>query len=186
MRKLIFQAITSVDGFFEGPNKEIDWHNVDEEFNNYAIDFLNELDLLLFGRVTYELMVSYWPKPDAIKNDPIVASKMNGLSKVVFSTTMQKADWNNTLLIKENIAEEVKILKHQPGKDIAILGSSDLAVSLIEHDLVDEFRICIDPLVLGNGKPLFQGMNRRFELTLIKTREFRSGNVLLYYKPGDK
>src|SRR6185295_1195127 len=115
MRKVIFQMMISLDGFFEGPNREIDWHNVDEEFNEYAIDLLDNVDVLLFGRVTYELMANYWPTLSATTDDPIVASKMNSLPKIVFSRTLEKADWNNTRLVKENIAEEVSKLKQQPG-----------------------------------------------------------------------
>jgi len=183
MRKVIFQMMISLDGFFEGPNREIDWHNVDEEFNNYAIDLLNNVDLLLFGRVTYELMAGYWPTPSATTDDPIVAGKMNSLPKIVFSRTLGKADWNNTRLVKENIAEEISKLKQQPGKDLAIFGSSDLALFFIKLNLIDEYRIIVNPLVLGEGKPLFKGINGRLPLKLLKAKTFSSGNVLLYYQP---
>src|SRR5258708_12510034 len=119
------------DGFFEGPNQEIDWHNVDEEFNEFAIHQLNELDTLLFGRVTYEGMASYWPTQFAKENDPIVADKMNTLSKVVFSKTLGRAEWNNSRLVKEHIAEEVSKLKQQQGSDLSIFCSSALPVTLL-------------------------------------------------------
>ena len=106
MRKLFVFNLVTLDGYFEGPNREIDWHNVDAEFNEYAIDMLNSVDALIFGRVTYELMASYWPTPDVIKNDPIVAEKMNTLPKIVFSRTLEKVEWNNTRLVKANIEEE--------------------------------------------------------------------------------
>lgn len=173
----------SLDGFFEGPNREIDWHNVDEEFNEYAIDLLDNVDVLLFGRVTYELMANYWPTLSATTDDPIVASKMNSLPKIVFSRTLEKADWNNTRLVKENIAEEVSKLKQQPGKDLAIFGSSDLALSFIKLSLIDEYRIIVNPLVLGEGKSLFKGISDKLTLKLLKTKTFNSGNVLLYYQP---
>jgi len=174
--------MVSLDGFFEGSNKEIDWHTVDSEFNAYAIDFLQHLDTLLFGRVTYELMASYWPSQDALSDDPIVANLMNSIQKVVVSNSLKKAEWNNTQLIKENIVEEIRKLKNQKGKDIAIFGSSDLALSLIEADLIDEFRIIISPTVIGEGKSLFAGIGHRLHFKLTKSQTFSSGNVLLHYE----
>ncbi len=163
MRKVFLFMMVTLDGFFEGPNHEIDWHNVDEEFNEFAIHQLNELDTLLFGRVTYEGMASYWPTQFAKENDPIVADKMNTLPKIVFSKTLGKAEWNNSRLVKEHIAEEVSKLKQQQGRDLAIFGSSD-----------------------GSGKPLFNGIHEKLNLKLLKTKTFRSGNVLLYYQPITK
>jgi dihydrofolate reductase len=173
----------SVDGYFEGRNREIDWHNVDNEFNEYAISFLNSLDTLLFGRVTYELMAGYWPTEAALSDDPVVADKMNSLEKIVFSKTLKKAGWNNTTLIKKDIAETVEELKHRQGKDIAIFGSSDLALALLPSGLIDELNIFVNPVILGQGKTLFRGFNTRLSLTLLRTRIFRSGNVLLCYEP---
>jgi dihydrofolate reductase len=186
MRKVIFFMLTTLDGFYEGPNKEIDWHNVDEEFNEFAINQLNSVDVLLFGRVTYELMASYWPTPAATTNDPIVADKMNSLPKIVFSKTLASVEWQNTRLVKENIAEEIAKLKQQPGKDLIIFGSSDLAVTFIQHGLIDEYRIMVNPVVLGNGKPLFKGIKDKLNLKLLGTKLFGSGNVLLYYQPDKK
>lgn len=179
----MFNLVT-LDGYFEGPNREIDWHNVDDEFNEFAIEQLNTTDLLLFGRVTYELMASYWPTETAVKNDPIVAGKMNSLPKIVFSNMLSSVEWNNTRLVKENITEEILKLKQQPGKDIFIFGSSDLSLTFIKHGLIDEYRIIVNPVVLGSGKPLFKGIDSRLNLKLIKTRTFKSGNVLLYYEPA--
>jgi len=183
MRKLIFFMLISLDGYYQEPNGEIDWHNVDEEFNEFAIDQLNSVDTLLFGRVTYEGMASYWPTPQAIANDPIVAGKMNAMQKIVFSKSLDKAEWENTRLIKEQAPKEIAKLKEQPGKDLIIFGSSDLAVTLIPYGSIDEFRIMVNPVVLGDGKPLFKGIKDRIKLRLIKTKVFRSGNVLLYYQP---
>ncbi len=175
--------LTSLDGFFEGPNRDISWHNVDAEFNEFAIEQLHSVDTLLFGRVTYEMMASYWPTPDTKTNDPVVASLMNSTPKIVFSKTLKKAIWENTKLIKNNFAEEMSKLKQQPGKDMIILGSSDLAVTFIEHGLLDEIRVIVNPLVLGDGKSLFVGIKKKLDLNLIKTRVFKNGNVLLYYEP---
>jgi dihydrofolate reductase len=126
MRKLFAFNLVTLDGYFEGSNGEIDWHNVDVEFNEYAIDMLNSVDTLIFGRVTYELMANYRPTADAIKNDPIVAEKMNTLPKIVFSRTLEKAEWNNTRLVKADIEEEIKKMKKHPGKDMALLGSGSI------------------------------------------------------------
>jgi dihydrofolate reductase len=184
MRKVILYMMVTLDGFFEGPNGEIDWHNVDQEFNELAIEQLDSVDILLFGRKTYELMASYWPTPAATTDDPIVADKMNRLPKIVFSKTLSSVEWQNTRLVKENVVEEVAKLVQQPGKDLIIFGSSDLAVTFIQHGLLDEFRIMVNPVILGDGKSLFQGIDAKLDLKLLKTRTFRSGNVLLYYQPA--
>ena len=175
--------MVTLDGYYEGPNREIDWHNVDAEFNDYAMHFLNSVDVLLFGRITYQLMASYWPTSAALTDDPIVAGKMNSLSKIVVSKTLEKAEWNNTRLLKENIGEELTKLKRQTGKDIAVFGSSDLALTLLRLGLIDEFRIFVNPIVLGSGKPLFKGIQDKLNLKLIETKVFGSGNVLLCYQP---
>jgi dihydrofolate reductase len=184
VRKVLIFMMVTLDGFFEGPNGEIDWHVVDDEFNEFAIDQLNSVDLLLFGRVTYEMMSSYWPTPVAVTDDPIVAGKMNQMSKIVFSKTLTRVNWENTRLVKDKIVEEIMKLKQEPGKDLIIFGSSDLAVTFIREGLIDEFRIMVNPVVLGKGHSLFEGLNEKNQLKLIKTKTFRSGNVLLYYEPA--
>jgi len=186
MRKIIFFMLTSLDGYFEGPNQDINWHNVDDEFNQFAIQQTGEFGVLLFGRVTYELMAGYWPTETAKRDDPIVAELMNSLPKIVFSKTLERVDWENTSLVKDNFAETVSTLKKEMGKDIAIFGSSDLTVTLMEQGLVDEYRVMVNPIVLGNGKLLFQGIKGSVNLKLIKTKIFKSGNVLLYYQPNNK
>jgi dihydrofolate reductase len=187
MRKVLFFMLTTLDGYFEGPNQDISWHNAgDEEFNQFAIQQLDNVDTLIFGRLTYELMVGYWTTDFAKTNDPIVAAKMNSTPKLVFSKTLEKVAWENTRLIHDNYVAEMRALKQQPGKDMVILGSSDLAVTFIEHGLIDEYRIMLNPLALGGGKPLFQGIPGRLDLKLVHTRVFKSGNVLLYYVPAEK
>ncbi len=183
MRKIIFQMMVSLDGYFEGPHHELDWHRVDGEFNDYATELLDSVDTLLFGRVTYQLMADYWPSAAAMTNDPVIAAKMNSLQKVVFSRTLERADWSNTRLVKEQAAEEILKLKQQPGRDLAIFGSSDLVVTLNDTDLVDEYRVFINPVVLGSGKTLLRGSKQRLDLRLISSRVFKSGLVLLCYQP---
>jgi dihydrofolate reductase len=186
MRKLFVFNLMSLDGYFEGPNRDISWHNVDAEFNDYAIAMLDSADILLFGRVTYELMAGFWPTPEAIKNDPIVADKMNALPKVVFSRTLNKAGWNNTRLVRDNMEDEIRKMKMLPGKDMALLGSGAIMSELAQLGLIDEYRIMVNPLVLGAGTPLFKGIKDRVDLTLLETRSFRNGNVALRYEPAGK
>ena len=181
MRKIFLFMMVSLDGYFEGPDHELDWHNVDPEFNKFATSQLKEVDLLLFGRRTYELMANYWPTVDAKKDDPSVARLMNEIPKIVFSKTLKSINWQNTRLVTENAVNIVSKLKEQTGKEIGIFGSSDLSVSFLEAGLLDELRIMANPVVLGRGKPLLQGLKTRIKLSLTEEKKFGSGNVLLYY-----
>ena len=174
----------ALDGFFEGPKRELDWHNVDKEFHEFASRQLSTVDTLLFGRVTYQMMASFWPT--AADSDPLIASRMNSLPKLVFSRSLNTVEWNNSKLIKGNIAEEVSKLKKQQGKDIALFGSAAVLSTLMEANLIDEHRIMIAPIVLGSGNPLFKKMERRHPLKLLRTTTFKSGNVLLVYQPEKK
>ena len=178
--------MVTLDGFFDGPNHDISWHNVDAEFNEFAIEQTGSVGALLFGRVTYELMASFWPTPFALETDPIVADLMNRLPKLVFSTTLAKADWNNTRLIKDHVAEEISQLKQQPGNDLALFGSANLMSTLMKLDLIDEHRIMVNPVILGSGTPLFKRAENTLSLKLVKTRTFGNGNVLLCYQPDTK
>ncbi len=184
MRKIILFNMVTLDGFFEGPNHDISWHNVDAEFNEFAIAQLKSADGLVFGRVTYQLMASYWPTPAAIQDDRVVAGLMNRLPKIVFSKTLTKADWNNTKLVKGNIAEEIAKLKQQPGKDLLLFGSADLASTLTQLGLINEYRLMVNPVVLGAGTPLFKRAHSRLPLKLLGAKTFKSGNVLLTYTPA--
>lgn len=174
--------MVSLDGYVEGPNGELDWHNVDEEFNDYAIGLLNSVDTLLFGRKTYELMAAYWPTPLAAEDDPVVAGLMNNLKKVVCSNTIREVNWQNSELLNGDAAEHIAQLKQQPGKDIAIFASCGLMQSLMPSKLVDEYRIITNPTLLGRGKPLLEGLSERLSLQYDKAWVFNSGNVLNYYK----
>ncbi len=186
MRKVFLFNLVTLNGFFEGPNQDISWHHVDEEFNEFAVNQLHEIGTLLFGRVTYRLMASYWPTGLAKTDDPIVAGLMNDMQKIVFSKTLDKAEWKNSKLVKGDPAAEVSKLKQQSGKDIAIFGSSNLAVTLAERDLIDEYRILVNPVFLGEGAPLLKGIKDNIELKLLQARTFKSGNVLLSYAPARK
>ena len=186
MKKVILFNMVSLDGFFEGPDRDITWHTVDDEFNDFAIDQLQSVDGILFGRVTYELMASYWPTPAARADDPVVTDLMNDCAKIVFSKTLDEVHWDKTRLIKNNFLDEVLALKQQPGKDLIIFGSASLAASFFSHGLIDEIRVIVSPLILANGTPLFKGVHDRINLQHLGTRTFQNGNVLLTYQPVEK
>lgn len=181
MRKLFSFNMVSLDGFFEGPNRSIDWHSVDEEFNEFAVEQTSSLDMILFGRVTYQLMASYWPTPAALADDPIIADLMNSLPKIVISRTLESVDWKNSRLISENVEDEIRKLKSQPGKDMAIFGSANLISTLM--DVIDEHRVMVSPILLRAGTPLFKHEGAPVKLKLVDTRLFNSGNILLSYQP---
>jgi dihydrofolate reductase len=183
MRKLFSFNMISLDGFFEGPEGELDWHNVDDEFNQFAIEQLSSVGTLLFGRRTYQLMAGYWPTQEALTEDPDIAGMMNSLPKFVVTRTLNTAEWQNTSLLKGHIGEEITKVKQLPGGDIALFGSAILMAALMEMDLIDEHRIMVAPVILGSGIALFKGIQHRQHLKLVRSRSFKSGNVLLSYQP---
>ena len=186
MKKLkVFNFIT-LDGYFAGAEKDISWHRHDEETNAYAHDMLSLDDTLLFGRVTYDLMASYWPTPFAIKNDPIMAERMNNADKIVFSQTLKKTEWINTSIVHDNIVDELHKLKQIPGKNMTILGSGSIVTQLAQSGLIDEYQIMVDPVILGGGTSICKGINHVLNLKLTSTRTFRNGNVLLCYLPVEQ
>jgi dihydrofolate reductase len=178
MRRLLVKNHMSLDGFFEGLNKEIDWFGFDQEQFDDSVALLNSVDTLLFGRTTYEMMKAYWTfaPPDPISD------KMNSLPKIVFSSTLGSADWNNTRVVNGDIGEEALRLKQQAGGDMVVLGSGKLASLLLERGLVDECRVYLTPIVLGRGNPLFQQISERVNLKLVGTKSFQSGVVMLAYQ----
>jgi dihydrofolate reductase len=178
VRKVIVSNLVSLDGFFEGPNRELDWFVFDEELAAYSKELLRSVDTLLFGRVTYQHMAAYWPT--APKEE--IAERMNSLHKIVFSRTLESPRWNNSRLTRNNPAEEILKLKQMPGQDMAILGSASLATSLLKGGLIDEYRVILNPVLIGSGNPVFNGMKERLKLKLPKTRLLGSGVVVLYYQ----
>lgn len=183
MRKLTVFNLVTVDGYFSGLDGDISWHKVDEEFQELAEQASNSGNTLLFGRVTYELMAGYWPTQEAIKNDPVVAAGMNKAEKVVFSRTLDKVDWNNTRLVKDDLLAEVRKLKRQSGADLTVLGSGSIVSQLAQEGLIDEYQILLNPVVIGKGKTMFEGVKEKINLRLTKTRVFKNGNILLCYEP---
>jgi len=183
MRKLTMFNLISLDGYFAGESGDISWHNVDDEFQEMAIQVSSSGNTLIFGRVTYELMASYWPTEAGLKDDPVVAAGMNKSDKIVFSRTLAKADWNNTRLVKTDMIDEIKRLKQQDGKDLSILGSGSIVSQCAGAGLIDEYHFMLNPVVLGKGKTLFEGLKEKLRLKLISSRTFNNGNALLTYVP---
>ena len=181
MPRVLFFMLISANGFYERGPWDIDWHSVDAEFNEFAMDQLDSVGTLLFGRATYEGMASYWPTAEAIASDPEVAGRMNGIEKVVFSKSLTEVRWQNTRLVRGDAGDEVRALRSRPGRDLLVMGSSDLAASLAASGLIDEFRILVVPVMLDRGKPLLSGLAADLPLRLASTRAFGNGNVLLTY-----
>lgn len=182
MRKLNCFNFLSLNGFYKGENEDLSWHNHDEEGARFSEENLASDGILVFGRVTYEIMVSYWTTRQAHEQLPKVAEGMNKAEKIVFSNTLKKADWQNTTLIKGDMIEETKNLKKAPGKDMVILGSGNIVSQLADHNLIDSYQLLINPLILPKGTPLFKNMKHLVNLKLTSTREFKNGNVLLCYE----
>ena len=184
MRQLFSFIFTTLDGFHAGPDGAFDWPNVDGEFHEFSIRQMNDIDTLLFGRVTYEHMAEYWPSPEARAADPVTAGRMNGIRKVVFSSTLTEATWENTELVTTDPEAAIEELKRGPGEgDLALFGSSTFTAGLLGAGVVDEVRVMVNPVLLGGGMTLFAGLADRVTLRLARTTTFRNGNVLLTYTP---
>jgi dihydrofolate reductase len=180
---IVFNQIT-LDGYFVDMNGDMSWaHKHDAEWNSFMENNAEGGGELLFGRITYEMMAGYWPTPQAAKNSPIVAERMNSLPKVVFSRTLAEASWNNTRLVKTDMVSAVRKMKQEPGKDMVIFGSGSIVSQLARENLIDEYQIVAHPVVLGKGRTMFDGIKERLTLKLGKTRTFSNGNVLLCYEP---
>jgi dihydrofolate reductase len=186
MRKLIVFNHVSLDGYFADAKGDMSFaHNdrPDAEWNAFVESNASGGGMLLFGRITYELMASFWPTPFAAESMPLVAERMNHLPKVVFSRTLAKASWNNTRLVKSDLIGEIRRMKQEPGEDMVILGSGSIVSQLAQHGLIDEYQIVVDPVALGKGRTMFDGIQEKLPLKLIRTQAFRNGNVLLCYEP---
>jgi dihydrofolate reductase len=181
VKKIIVQLSVSLDGYIEGPNHELDWHRVDDEFNACAVEMLKKTDVLIMGRKTYELMVGYWPT--ATGNDPVVKEEMNRTPKLVFSRTLTTVAWENSRLASGSIPEEVARLQNAPGDGQLVVGGSSLAASFLDQGLIDEVCIILTPVLLGGGTPLLGGITKRHPLRLLSTQRFNSGSVVLTYEP---
>jgi dihydrofolate reductase len=188
MRKVILFMHVSLDGFVCGPNGEQDWMTMDDsEMDTFLItDLLVTVDTLLVGRVLYEGFANFWPSvakdPSSPKELIEFANWMESTPKVVFSKTLSSVDWMNSRLVNGDIKEEIARLKQQPGGDMVIFGGAGIVSAFTKLNLIDEYRIKLEPVVLGNGRPLFAIINNRINLKLLKSRTFNSGVVGLYYQ----
>lgn len=187
MRKVIFLIHMSLDGFISGPNGEMDWIGYNEEMQRYSHEMHQTADAAIYGRVTYQMMESYFPSllsaPDSDPGDLAHAQWLDRVPKIVFSHTLESVQWHNTVLIHDNIAEEMAQLKQQPGKDLWLIGSPTLARTFMELGLIDEYRINLNPVVLGRGKLLFEGLTHPLALRLVDSKVMQGGITALRYVP---
>jgi dihydrofolate reductase len=186
MRKIVLFMHTTLDGFVAGPNGEMDWIIVNDEIFDYAGNRTNEADTALYGRVTYEMMESYWPiaadQPNATKHDIEHSTWYNKVNKVVLSKTMKGLNLPNTKIISDNVSEEIKKIKQETGKEIIIFGSPSAAHALMQDNLIDDYWLFVNPILLGHGIPLFKNIQQRTKLELVKSNAFTSGVVCLHHK----
>jgi dihydrofolate reductase len=184
MRKIVYMMSMSVDGFVEGPNRELDWHLVDDELHTHFNEVLAPMGAFLNGRVVYELMADFWPTADADPASPApmveFARIWREMPKLVYSRTLERAGWNSAI-VRDVVPAEVRELKAQPGGDL-VVGGADLAAAFMRHGLVDEYRVYVHPVILGRGKPMFPPADSVTRLRLAETRAFGNGVVLLRYE----
>lgn len=184
MRRIVVFNQVTLDGYIADVNGDMSWaHKQDAEWNAFVAGNAKGECVLVFGRITYEMMASWWPTPQAMKSMPVVAERMNNLPKVVFSRTLDQASWNNTKLVKDSMVAELRRMKEEPGPDVVIFGSGTVVSQLAQEGLIDEYQIVVNPVVLGKGKSMFDGIKEKLTLKLTKTRTFGNGNVLLCYEP---
>lgn len=180
MRRVVVTEFVSLDGVMEDPRWTFEFDRGDDG-EKFKLDEVLASDALLLGRVTYEGFAEAWPS----RTDEVgFADKMNSMAKFVVSTTLDEVEWNNSTLIKDNVAEEVSKLKQQPGQDILVAGSRQLVHTLMQHDLVDEYRLMVFPVVLGSGKRLFEDGSEKTRLKLVGTKTVGEGVLILTYEPS--
>jgi len=182
MRRLIAAINMTLDGFCDHTSTI-----ADDEIHLHYNELLNSVDTIIFGRITYQLM-EYWPtvvkNPTGNKPMDEFALTIDNISKIVFSHTLKNVEWKNTRIAKGGIKEEVLALKQQPGKDI-LIGSPSLIVTLMNLNLLDEFQLCVHPIIVGSGLQLLKNIINRIDLKLLRTKTFGCGAVILYYKPTE-
>ena len=185
MRKLIFFMHTSLDGFVAGLNGEMNWINVDTEMFDFVATMTDKADTALYGRVTYEMMQSYWPtageKPNASKHDKEHSAWYNKVSKIVLSKTISEKGLDNTTVISDQLADNINKIKNQDGKNILIFGSPRASQALLNQGLIDEFWLFVNPIILGQGMPLFKDITGTTKLKLVESKTFACGVIALHY-----
>ncbi len=189
MRKIIVSMRVTLDGFIAGLHGEMDWMEefFDEELANYESELQKAVDTTLFGRVTYQGFESYWPKvaldPASPKGMVEYAQHLNAMRKIVFSKTLARAEWNNSVLVHEIVPEEIIKMKQGPGRDMVIYGSASIVQTLTNLGLIDRYQLLVFPIVLGSGKPLFHDILHKVKLSLASAKTYPSGVVVLSYQP---
>ena len=185
MQKLLVFNQVTLDGYFSGPDGDLSWaHKQDPAWDQFVADNAKGGGTLLFGRVTYEMMASFWPTPEAASAFPTVAEGMNKSQKVVFSRTLDKVSWRNTRVVKDGMAAEVRRMKGESGNGMTILGSGKIVAQLASEGLIDEYQLVLNPIALGRGRTMFEGVKAPVNMKRISTREFKNGNILTVYSAG--
>jgi len=182
MRKLSAFNFVTLNGFYKDINNSTAWHVHGEEGAKFSEENMQSGNALLFGRVTYEMMAGFWQSPAAMHAMPEVTKGINLAEKFVISNTLESASWNNTTLIKGNLAQEIRKLKQQAGSDITILGSGSITAQLMDEGLIDSFTLWVDPIAIGAGTPIFKGISGQRDFRLTNCRTFKSGAVVLSYE----
>ena len=183
MKKLSVFNFLTLNGYYKGLSDDISWHKHGKEEAEFASEGAQTESTLIFGRKTYEMMASYWPTDQGMNDNPGVADGMNKSQKIVLSTSLKTAAWQNTRIFNKNAMEEIRKLKETGSKDITVLGSGSVVTQLADAGLVDSFQFMIDPVALGRGTPIFKDLTQALSLKLIDSRIFSSGVVLLTYNP---
>ena len=183
MKKIIAVEWLSLDGYFSDSNNGTDWFVSDEETWKYLLKMFTSFDTIVLGQVTYEMFAAYWPKPNpADPNPKELIDFMNYSRKVVFSKSLKKAEWNNSVLMKNIVPEEINKLKQESGKNIVIFGSGSIVSQLTKLRLIDEYQFLINPVFLGSGKTIFKSEEAKSKLKLLDSKKFDNGNMMLHYE----
>jgi dihydrofolate reductase len=186
LSKLVVFNHVTMDGYFTNSKNDMSFAHrpePDPEWEAFVASNAGGGGVVVFGRITYELMASYWPTPMAAQQMPLVAERMNNLLKVVFSRTLDRVSWQNTQLLKGDLLSEIRRLKQEPGPGLTILGSGSIIAQLAPHGVIDEYHVIVNPVILGSGRTMFEGVKDSLQLKLTSTRAFKNGNVLLSYEP---
>lgn len=186
MRKLkVFESVT-LNGFFSGPNGDLGWAHAasaEPEFQEFVKSNASSPSVMLFGRITYDMMAGYWPSPMALQNDPVVAKGMNDAEKYVASRTMTSAAWANTTVINTDLVAAVRALKATAGHDLIVMGSGSIVTQLADAGLIDVYQIVVKSVALGSGRPLLEGVRTATQLRLVSARAIGAGSAVLEYEP---
>jgi dihydrofolate reductase len=192
MRKIVLTEWITLDGYTSGPNEDMSFvsDSFSDEMGKYEDDIVNSADTLVLGRVTYQSFAGAWPyvpdKPDASEGEKVYARKLNAMKKIVFSKTLDKAEWSGSTLLRDINPDEIKRWKTEDGKDMLIYGSASIVQQFTNLRLIDEYQLLVHPAILGGGKALFKGVEDKQSLKLVSAKPFDSGVVLLTYQPAGK